>query len=266
MMSKALSKNLTSYDLIKTVAVLLMVIDHVTAYFAPDLLWLRVAGRLCVPIWFFLIGYARSRDLGPKIWIAVGLLIASDFVAGLNVFPLSILVTIILIRLLLNPFMKLFEWNKFAFCLGCLVLVLLIWPVDMVMEYGAQGFVLAIFGYLVRHVQERKEGAGVLYPYMVFSIVIFTITQWANFQFPGLQALALFAGNIGVLALLYHFRPMTYPKLTAFLPRPFTAFLRLTGRRTLEIYVLHLLIIKALALLVRPEWYSALQWVWFPIN
>ena len=56
----------SSYDFIKFVAVVLMVIDHIGYYFFPyDLMW-RSFGRMCVPIWLFLAGYAKPSDVFPK--------------------------------------------------------------------------------------------------------------------------------------------------------------------------------------------------------
>ncbi len=49
-MNKILPRDLTSYDLLKTLAVILMIIDHVGHHFFPDEMWFRVVGRLCVPI------------------------------------------------------------------------------------------------------------------------------------------------------------------------------------------------------------------------
>src|SRR5690606_26082911 len=86
----------TSYDLIKSAAIILMVVDHLGAFFFPENDWLRAAGRLCVPLWFFLIGYAHARDI-PKSWIigAVSLISRTWFLED-RFFYLNILVTMIL--------------------------------------------------------------------------------------------------------------------------------------------------------------------------
>ena len=67
--TKTLSSYLTSYDLLKTLALVLMVIDHIGYFFYPEEMWWRVLGRLSVPIWFFLIGYANARDCFG-LWLA----------------------------------------------------------------------------------------------------------------------------------------------------------------------------------------------------
>ena len=68
MASKTLPSSITSYDILKTFAVLTMIIDHIGLYFFPDEMWWRVIGRLSFPVWLFLIGYAQSRDI-PKLLI-----------------------------------------------------------------------------------------------------------------------------------------------------------------------------------------------------
>ena len=47
-MPKVLPRELTSYDFLKTFAVVFMVIDHAGFFFFPDNDWMRVAGRLSV--------------------------------------------------------------------------------------------------------------------------------------------------------------------------------------------------------------------------
>src|SRR5687768_12599522 len=104
-MKKTLPKDITSYDLWKTFAVIFMVFDHVGFYFHPDEMGWRIAGRLCVPVWFFLIGYARSRDIGPRLWLGAGILVVANAVAGMAVLPLNILATMIIIRISIDAIM-----------------------------------------------------------------------------------------------------------------------------------------------------------------
>lgn len=63
---RMLPREVTSYDLLKCAAVIIMVIDHVGFYFYPENLWFRAVGRIGFPVWFFLVGYARGRDIPPQ--------------------------------------------------------------------------------------------------------------------------------------------------------------------------------------------------------
>ena len=66
---QSLPKELTSYDLLKSLAVILMICDHIGYFFFPEEMWFRTLGRLCLPIWFFLIGYARGDEVSKLFWI-----------------------------------------------------------------------------------------------------------------------------------------------------------------------------------------------------
>ncbi len=261
-MSKALPKELTSYDLLKTVAIILMVVDHIGYYFFPEENWWRVFGRLCVPIWFFLIGYARSRDLGPKMWIGGLILVAGNVVAGLSIFPLNILGTMIAVRLLIDPVMKR-ALRQVSHLWGIAVLLtLLILPTVGITEYGTQALLTAMFGYLVRHQGEIDEAHKFVPPYFMFALISFVIVQFVMFLFNDAQVIVLSLGLLVVMGVLYFFKPVTYPRLTKALPGPFVKLVQLTGRRTLEFYVLHLLLFKGLGMWLDPERFSFMDWTW----
>ncbi|MCM2343215.1 MAG: conjugal transfer protein TraX [Alphaproteobacteria bacterium] len=265
MIHKALPVQLTSYDILKALAVVLMVADHIGAYFLPDVLWLRVAGRLCVPMWFFLIGYARSRDLDRSLWWGALLVILSDFITGRYIFPLNILVTILGVRLVLDVTMKFALKNGLTFWLIATLLTAMIAPSAMLMQYGTQGLLLAGCGWLLRHipVNDRRRVTYVL-PYMIFCTMVFTIVQWSLFRFSIPETAVLLIGLAAVMATLHGFYPFALPRLTQALPMPVVSLIQMAGRHTLLIYVVHLLLIKALGLWLYPAWFSFLGWELFP--
>lgn len=244
---KELPREITSYDLFKTFAVISMVADHVGYYFYPDEMWWRVAGRLCVPVWFFLIGYARSRDIGPRLWIGAGILVAANIIAGMTIFPLNILATMIVVRLSIDVIMDRALVSKKLFWPVMVVLLAAVLPTSMAVEYGSQAILMAAFGYLVRW-REQLKYPELVSQYFVFALATFVFTQAAMFAFSETEALALSFGILTVMGGLFFFRPVTYPRLTAGLG-PLAALFRFTGRYTLEIYVAHLILFKAALLL-----------------
>lgn len=266
-MAKVLPKDLTSYDLLKALAVALMITDHVGYFFFVDEMWWRVAGRLCVPIWFFLIGYAKSRDLGWKLWAGGVLLIVSDFMVGHYFIPLNILFSMLLIRMTIDPLMKAATRNFETLAFVCIVFAVFSMHSAVAFEYGFSGFILAMFGWLVRH-QDEPDAMGALpqaFPryYMVYAFAVFVTVQSMSFGMTQIQTVALAAGTAAVFLGLYEFRPMTYPGLSRRLGGG-AGVLRLLGRRTLEIYVGHLVLFKFLALLTQPGRFQFmhLKWVW----
>ncbi len=254
-MTKVLTRNLTSYDFFKTAAILLMLVDHVGDYFFEDQMWLRVVGRLCVPIWFFLIGYARSRDMGWRMWAGMAILVVANLVTGLGALPLNILGTMLFIRWSIDYVMRGTQRDQNVFWAIFFILSMLTVPTSFMFEYGVLGLIVAMFGYMVRAYQDGAERYGRpvsrndVQVYMVASMFVFLLLQYVSFGFSHTQLMVLAAGISVVMFLLYGFSFKEYPELTVRMPRPVVGFFQLFGRRTLEIYVIHLLLFKTAGLL-----------------
>lgn len=256
---KALPLNVTSYDLFKTLAVVTMIIDHVGYYFFPDDMWWRTVGRLSFPIWFFLIGYARSRDISPRIIGGALVLIAGNILAGMALLPFNILVSIALVRACLDPLMKRLLVSKTIFWGGVAVLFIFIIPTYFITEYGTQGIIAAMFGWLARN-RDRQAEKDLLFPFAIFFWFSYIMSEFIVFGLSQAQGRVLMAGCAAVWFILYNFKPAEFPALGR--PRILAAFLQLCGRRTLEIYVVHLLLFKAMALYLGMEGFGFLGWSW----
>lgn len=262
-MGKTLPKELTSYDLLKSFAVIIMIMDHVGFYFFPNVLEWRALGRIGFPIWFFLVGYARGRDIPKKLLTGIVILAISDLITGLYVFPFSAIATIALIRISLDKVM--FFCNRsltYLWTLSAILFVLVI-PSYVFLEYGIQALILSIFGYLVRHKKERGYDKNLLQKYMIFSLFSFVFWQQFIFIFPIPLFIAMSSGTLIVLFVLLHFDLKLYPTLTAKLPEGVNVLLRFMGRRTLEIYVVHLVLFKFIDLLADDDRFSLFGWEWF---
>ena len=259
--ASSLPRNLTSYDLLKMVAVLLMIVDHIGAYFFPDVEEFRAIGRWCVPIWFFLIGYANSRDLGKPIWIGAGVLILADIVTGMSLLPLSILATIIIVRIFLNIMMDFASENARQFWILCAGLVLLILPTIFLFEYGTEGFLLAMVGYLIRNKEKFSDGLKDLF--VLFAFVIFVVAETIVFGFDRNMVILMSAGLVVVFISLYYFQSVEFTKATQTLPNFVTRFVQFFGRHTLLIYVGHLVAFKLAATILYPERFGVFNWSFF---
>lgn len=246
-------KEITSYDLLKTFALVLMVVDHIGFYFFPDdLLW-RAVGRICVPAWFFLVGYARSRDISKRMWIGGGVLVLANIVAGMPVLPLNILFSILAVRLLIDPVISICKKSTLHLWFVCALLIVLWLPTNFfAVEYGTLGLVLAMFGYFVRH-KEEMGGEKAVSRFLIFSTLSFVVLQQAVFKFGAMAFFVMIAGVLAMHVVLMPFRSRSYPRLSADIPAPLVWFIQLCGRRSLEIYVVHLLLFKALALFLEME-------------
>lgn len=259
---------LTSYDLLKTIAVLLMVIDHIGIYFYPDESWFRVLGRLCVPIWFFLIGYARTRDISLKVLLGAVLIAVGNMAAGEVLLPLSILVTLMIGRYYVDVWMRPARKGGEAFAGLFFFLLILYMPASIIFEYGTLGFLFTVFGALCRYRQDSGEKLSDEYTrqitfFAAASFVVFTVLQAMPMKYlDGAQLCVLVLGMAAVYFVLNRFRYSELVNITNALPSFFVRLFQLTGRYTLEIYVLHLLVFKMYGLYADPERFQFMGWSW----
>lgn len=258
-MQKQLPATITTLDILKTLAVTTMVIDHIGYYFLPDELWLRVIGRIGVPLWFFLIGYARTREIPPTLWVGALILLAVNPVVGMAIFPMNALCTIIIVRLVLDRCAGALFRNYETFLIGLLILALLIPPTAIFTEYGSMWLIGALFGYAVRNRPDLGLGprgaAFVPAALCLFSTAAFAVSQQMNFQFDPPLCAAMVGGSALVFWGLMRVRVAELPRFTDMLPGWGRAGLRLGGRRTLEIYVAHLVVFKLVAACVDPDYF-----------
>lgn len=251
-----LPEHVTQLDLIKTFAVIMMIIDHVGYYFFPEQSWFRTFGRLGgAPVWFFLIGYATSRDI-PNRWLIGALILAvADFVLFQQVFAFNVLVTIVAVRLVIDPVMAFLLRSRYLFWLSLILLALFYIPTNWVSEYGSLALLCAIVGYVTRHRAQLFERTFVTktdyHGALVFMIVAITILQTSVFGFAFVQTafLAVFVSALTVALVTMDpaGRAPYVPQNGSF---PAARILRFCGRHTLEIYVAHLLIFKVAALVL----------------
>lgn len=240
-----ISPSLTSYDFIKCATVLFMFVDHIGAFFLPEYTWLRVIGRLGFPAWFFLAGYSKSREVSPTLWVGALLLVSGNMVMGQYIFPANALVSYICIRLFMsNIYVRSFSnWEMLLY--ATVALFFLSVPTNFMFEYGTMAFLFAMFGYAVRNKNELGINNIVRIVFCAFVAISVSFLQALLFGFDKIQSAVCIAEICGVSLLLFFFRQKEFPKLTAVLPSCVTAVIQFGGRYTLEIYVFHLLMIKA---------------------
>lgn len=239
----------TRHDLLKTIAILLMVIDHVGLFLFPDQPLLRVIGRCSAPIWLFLVGYNRTDRIDNQ------LIYAALFMAAMNpiligfMFPTNILVSIILVRLTLSS-MPLLLMPLHGFKRGAVPGLLLValalaaYPANLLWEYGSFCWLFAALGWWVR---ERENDASPFSqypraPYIFMAVtMIFYATHYALIMPLDWPKVALMALLLAVTGLgLLHFRAGAL----SWQPLPACAvLLRFCGRQSLLIYIVHVVLL-----------------------
>jgi hypothetical protein len=262
MSSDKLPSTITSYDLLKTFAVIIMIIDHIGYYFFPEVEWWRAIGRIGFPIWFYLVGHAKGRDISWKLLAGAGILLGMNVVTGMTLLPLNALFTIILLRLTIDYVMAPLRKVPSLLWPVLVVMSVLILPTNFAFEYGTQGFLFAMFGYLVRYREELLFTRGDLQFFMISIVAIFLSFQWLSFGFATSECVVMGLGTLMVCILLQDFKAQSFPRLDAALPELMRGILRFGGRYTLEIYVVHLVIFKLMAISLG---YAGYQWLHFEL-
>ena len=169
-----LPKHLTSYDVLKSLAVVLMVVDHLGYFFVPDESWFRVIGRLSVPIWFYLIGYADRRFVQTSIWVGAAIVALSAIVSGEYFLPANILISLAIARLWIDRLMVGGLQSYEAFAGLFFLLFFLSFPTMLFFEYGAMGMMFTVLGFLRRHKEGLEINAFAMFGF-VAAITIFYI-------------------------------------------------------------------------------------------
>ncbi|MDJ0741265.1 MAG: TraX family protein [Gammaproteobacteria bacterium] len=263
MSAPPLPDNLTSYDFLKSFALITMVADHVGVYLFPDDVGWRIVGRMSLPVWLFLIGYARTREIGVPLIGSAILLLISNVVFGEHVLPLNILFTIALARLAIDNIMQRAAEGRASMVVEFALLTVGMVPTLMLFDYGTHALLFAMLGYLVRHRERIGFSARQVAYFAGAASLVHGATQAYLFAAGPVTALTMVAAVSLSVALTLLFRPAELPTLTRRLPFLAAGVLKLMGRHALVLYVVHLLVLKALAAWLvwdRVDWF---RWRWF---
>ena len=118
----------------------------------------------------------------------------------------------------------------------------------------------AVFGYMVR---ARQDGRDVSMDMQVMCMMLatmsFVLVQHFTFKFSEPQLYFVGIGTLGVMLILFFFSKIEFSKLTNVLPQSFKVLIQFLGRRTLEIYVAHLVLFRVAGLILDPERFKIIQ-------
>ena len=252
--TRDLPNALTSYDVLKTLALLLMFVDHAGYFFFPEEAWFRVIGRLSVPIWFFLIGFANTRDVPRIFWAAAVVVLLSALMAGEYLLPVNIIFTLIFARMAADWLYSRAMRNKEAFIGMFFFLFFLAFPSLIVFEYGTLGFMFALFGTICRQRENFVASRWMIWAYMTGIALAYIVLQSVMMKTISVEQFWVLGISMAALMIgLYHFKPVVFENA------PRMKLLQIMGRRTLEIYALHLIVVRAVVMFTDPERFSFLD-------
>lgn len=237
--------------MLKTLAIVLMVVDHAGLYLFSNLEIMRWIGRFAAPIFLFMVGYSLRYSIKKDIiFHAVILSVLSIYLCN-YVFPINILFTIIFARLVL-------VWLEKKKLLGSQLPIvwftLALWGLVtfFFFEYGAVGILYSICGYLV-----AKNRTGIIvFLFLYATVGMHVLVQKFLFDFDEAELAVLFLGLCLMTWWLSNYKFHTYKASGAW-----TMPIKFISRYSLELYTFHLIFLRALdSLFFSPEKYATFSW------
>ena len=237
----------TTTDVLKFVGVVTLLIDHYGLFYHPDETGWRLVGRTAAPIFFFLVGFARTRAV-PWTWFAFGAAItAMNYWTseGWRDTTLNILFNFALLRLAVLPLVDRHVLARpvplAMLSLGC---ALLIPATDEELEYSTEGWLWAFFGLAHRWALEEPgaRASSTQLGLAGIAAVAYILREIHDYGFGPAQSVLLVLIVATLTLAFLQFRRTRLPWQP---PQPLAAALRFCGRYSLEIYGITLLAMQA---------------------
>ncbi len=235
-------KKLAFYELY-CIAVIAMVFGHFSLAFLPDADWPKLISRSLAMVWLVPIGYNAGFPLTKRIWYCAFALIAADILLGFDPFPLSFATTFILVRLCIQPVMEFALKSRAHFFFVNVLALALSVPAERLCDYGTQAFLLASAGWTLRN---RGEAAPVIDVRAHFALVTiaYIVLQQRIFHFNGPAVVYLIVSCALMSWLLFHLRDLLREDLRRRPADILAKTCQFIGHNTMEIYVVHLIILS----------------------
>ena len=158
----------------KSIAITLMIIDHIGLFFLPNHEFLRLIGRGSAPIFFFLVGYSNSIKIDKNLVISAIVLQILMIVLQIQ-YQLNILFTILFLRflnkLIPDQFFKISLYSGMLIIIWCLVLFL---PF-LIIEYSSLAFLPYTLGRII-YIYNKKHSLKSYHKILI--AIIFALAYW----------------------------------------------------------------------------------------
>jgi hypothetical protein len=241
-------------DWLKTAGIIFVFSGHFGYFFVENDRWWSVFGRFAAPVFFFLLGYARSRRVPLYwIWVGVALTVLESWNADWEWVAPNILLSFALIRLV-RPYTAMFlqAYGWIGFVLAAMLLAALAPVAGTWADYGTEGWLWALFGLCQRRYADANSADATSSELSAATVQAFGLIRLAaclvavavylwqeqqEFSFAGIYFAVFVVGLplLSILLCLFQRGPSGVQP-----PHAVGAVLRFVGRHTLEIYALQL--------------------------
>ncbi|MFY9590006.1 TraX family protein [Rickettsia endosymbiont of Halotydeus destructor] len=223
------SKNKSNYqDLLKVLAIIAMIIDHIGLYLYPEMPVMRVIGRISMPIFCFFAGYNFHNKPKHKIIILGVLLQIYTDILFKQFLTTNILIPIYLGQWYLYYFRN--NLNNFFYSGYCHVVVLaMLWCVSwFLIDYGTVVIAIMVLGHIARHDPLNLRLC------IFISLVISLLHTITGFNLSDSYTILTIILSITIYILM----------ITRDFTQKTTINLKWLSRHTISIYCIHLAIIQ----------------------
>jgi hypothetical protein len=178
------------YDLLKVVAVLSMILDHVNDYAGIHSPWLLAAGRIAMPLFLFLVGFNRSTRIPWTLGLAFLLVVPLQWELRGTLLPLNILFSIGLCRCFFRVYERFQLEQTPRLEIVVTLAMITAGATSLIWEYGSIGLLWALFGRLTREKHPLRDLIGIVaglllilaywpaFPRWHLLLVFFVIATW----------------------------------------------------------------------------------------
>jgi len=201
-------------NVLKIIAVVAMLIDHIGAYFFPDILAFRIIGRIAFPIFAFFIAegwkHTRSRKKYFLILCIFAIVSQVPYYFLKTSFQLNILFTFIL-SIGIIYFIERFKENSVSSMLGTagVFLLSLVGYILGIIDYGLFGVLIPVVFYFIYLKWLKFVLVGTLLTLISLENIIFSGLTFENsiqlFSLFSLILLILYNGEKGKINFKYFF-------------------------------------------------------------
>lgn len=191
-------------NVLKIIAVVTMLVDHIGWQFFPDIIWFRVVGRIAFPIFAFFIAqgmfYTRSRKKYILNMLGIGVISQIPYMfLSYRMYNLNIMFTFILASLVI---VLIEELNKkpnvwYSILLGVIFVVSVILSAFGILNYGFLGMILVLCFYFIKSKGWSFAVAGLL-------LVLITLKDCLKNGFSFNNAVQIFSLLSLVILLFYN--------------------------------------------------------------
>ena len=207
-------------NVLKIIAVISMLIDHIGAYIFPDAYWLRCIGRLAFPIFAFFIAegmrYTRSRKRYVLTLLVFAIISQIPYGFLREFYYLNILFTF-LIAIFAIFLIENYKKNETLYMIYLLLLgsVLLFVEFLNIVDYGIFGVLLILVFYFVKDKKLSLSLGAACLVLLTLKMMLFAgFTLRSTVQFLSILSLPLLyfyngnKGKVNLKWLFYIFYPM----------------------------------------------------------